>query len=100
RRHTRWPRDWSSDVCSSDLFCGAFEGPHSPPIASCMNSTRGTNPVVESTYCEKSIVASSLVSASINPERMRLMAAELNSPLQFVEPYGFAAWHVALVPPV
>src|SRR5207253_6467798 len=22
RRHTRWPRDWSSDVCSSDL---AFE---------------------------------------------------------------------------
>src|SRR5690625_7187690 len=22
RRHTRWPRDWSSDVCSSDL-CGA-----------------------------------------------------------------------------
>src|SRR6266508_5421443 len=28
RRHTRWPRDWSSDVCSSDLDmecrrCGA-----------------------------------------------------------------------------
>src|SRR5215510_9206171 len=23
RRHTRWPRDWSSDVCSSDLsFAG------------------------------------------------------------------------------
>src|SRR5207253_4903051 len=22
RRHTRWPRDWSSDVCSSDLFEG------------------------------------------------------------------------------
>src|SRR5207253_9671232 len=22
RRHTRWPRDWSSDVCSSDLFGG------------------------------------------------------------------------------
>src|SRR5690625_7400988 len=21
RRHTRWPRDWSSDVCSSDLSC-------------------------------------------------------------------------------
>src|SRR5439155_3348506 len=20
RWHTRWPRDWSSDVCSSDLF--------------------------------------------------------------------------------
>src|SRR5439155_15493654 len=22
RRHTRWPRDWSSDVCSSDLLLG------------------------------------------------------------------------------
>src|SRR6266702_7826580 len=22
RRHTRWPRDWSSDVCSSDLQSG------------------------------------------------------------------------------
>src|SRR5215510_2567682 len=22
RRHTRWPRDWSSDVCSSDLMDG------------------------------------------------------------------------------
>src|SRR6266508_2159555 len=31
RRHTRWPRDWSSDVCSSDLSttrcrCRSFEG--------------------------------------------------------------------------
>src|SRR5439155_12551547 len=24
RRHTRWPRDWSSDVCSSDLIAGAL----------------------------------------------------------------------------
>src|SRR5207253_7654753 len=23
RRHTRWPRDWSSDVCSSDLMTPA-----------------------------------------------------------------------------
>src|SRR5690625_6293982 len=26
RRHTRWPRDWSSDVCSSDLSSG--QGAH------------------------------------------------------------------------
>src|SRR3989449_8421628 len=26
RRHTRCSRDWSSDVCSSDLFTGAFHG--------------------------------------------------------------------------
>src|SRR5207253_5565503 len=24
RRHTRWPRDWSSDVCSSDLLLREF----------------------------------------------------------------------------
>src|SRR5215510_16239075 len=24
RRHTRWPRDWSSDVCSSDLVADAI----------------------------------------------------------------------------
>src|SRR5437870_13515595 len=27
RRHTRWPRDWSSDVCSSDLDCLAAYSP-------------------------------------------------------------------------
>src|SRR5437870_11537938 len=26
RRHTRWPRDWSSDVCSSDLLLLPREG--------------------------------------------------------------------------
>src|SRR5207253_8343462 len=25
RRHTRWPRDWSSDVCSSDLRFALLE---------------------------------------------------------------------------
>src|SRR5437870_11913735 len=27
RRHTRWPRDWSSDVCSSDLALVAAARP-------------------------------------------------------------------------
>src|SRR6266508_6167106 len=26
RRHTRWPRDWSSDVCSSDLAARQSDG--------------------------------------------------------------------------
>src|SRR5690625_7681320 len=26
RRHTRWPRDWSSDVCSSDLLLQSLGG--------------------------------------------------------------------------
>src|SRR5437870_13798345 len=30
RRHTRWPRDWSSDVCSSDLLSVGKEGKRSP----------------------------------------------------------------------
>src|SRR5437660_5602631 len=25
RRHTRWPRDWSSDVCSSDLLISVHD---------------------------------------------------------------------------
>src|SRR5690625_6214200 len=28
RRYTRWPRDWSSDVCSSDLELAAFARRH------------------------------------------------------------------------
>src|SRR5439155_1841416 len=28
RRHTRWPRDWSSDVCSSDLMETGFCANH------------------------------------------------------------------------
>src|SRR5690625_3870075 len=27
RRHTRWPRDWSSDVCSSDLVAAQLDAP-------------------------------------------------------------------------
>src|SRR5207253_8111662 len=32
RRHTRWPRDWSSDVCSSDLETEHL-GRGDPPLA-------------------------------------------------------------------
>src|SRR5256884_717158 len=31
RRHTRCSRDWSSDVCSSDLFFEMYEGNHLLP---------------------------------------------------------------------
>src|SRR5439155_16865706 len=33
RRHTRWPRDWSSDVCSSDLPAPPVFGPAPFPAA-------------------------------------------------------------------
>src|SRR6266508_4455803 len=32
RRHTRWPRDWSSDVCSSDLV-NVIARPGAPDVA-------------------------------------------------------------------
>src|SRR5690625_5509450 len=33
RRHTRWPRDWSSDVCSSDLRIHLLVGTQRPDAA-------------------------------------------------------------------
>src|SRR5207253_5149011 len=32
RRHTRWPRDWSSDVCSSDLLLEELTSPLVPEV--------------------------------------------------------------------
>src|SRR6266487_4855971 len=33
RRHTRWTGDWSSDVCSSDLFTGLFHSTTERPFS-------------------------------------------------------------------
>ena len=82
--------------CAQRWFCGVADGPHSPPIASCMKSTSGTKPLVGSTYCEKSICASSCWSASVNADCMREIAKLLNSPLQLGDPYGFCEAHVLL----
>src|SRR6266702_923448 len=41
RRHTRWPRDWSSDVCSSDLNGSknsAGETCYSPGQSNCLEN--------------------------------------------------------------
>src|SRR5207253_5358237 len=38
RRHTRWPRDWSSDVCSSDLGSPVMYG---YPAAACNTAVLG-----------------------------------------------------------
>src|SRR5690625_4451835 len=42
RRHTRWPRDWSSDVCSSDL--GQELGEDVSPLESNMGWTLAWQP--------------------------------------------------------
>src|SRR5215510_7408923 len=44
RRHTRWPRDWSSDVCSSDLslvWMSARATPGAQPAAAELVLTNG-----------------------------------------------------------
>src|SRR5207253_7538389 len=50
RRHTRWPRDWSSDVCSSDLqfklvadelaLCWVHDGRHYQSLTPCVPQHR------------------------------------------------------------
>src|SRR5439155_6099410 len=43
RRHTRWPRDWSSDVCSSDLLATPAVAQVQPFPASFKTRTISTN---------------------------------------------------------
>src|SRR5690625_7784208 len=37
RRHTSWPRDWSSDVCSSDLLRRMDKSEHECGKNNCLN---------------------------------------------------------------
>src|SRR5207253_5598473 len=46
RRHTRWPRDWSSDVCSSDLY----EVEEHPLLLQDIWEFQHSDPVAESRY--------------------------------------------------
>src|SRR5690625_6380646 len=41
RRHTRWPRDWSSDVCSSDLCPWTRSRSEEAPMSITLRSRRG-----------------------------------------------------------
>src|SRR5207253_6586897 len=40
RRHTRWPRDWSSDMCSSDLLGQADDGDDGAGVVRRQHDTR------------------------------------------------------------
>src|SRR5439155_3209454 len=60
RRHTSWPRDWSSDVCSSDLVLPALRNATQapPPSPVCQRSddwpvryTRPTSPSPKTPNC-------------------------------------------------
>src|SRR5439155_8673440 len=51
RRHTRWPRDWSSDVCSSDLFLRAVNPRvavlHSPRVRNLAETHQTRHEIVQ-----------------------------------------------------
>src|SRR5690606_40037907 len=40
RRHTRFSRDWSSDVCSSDLYCQIRGSGADSAVCRCLGLTR------------------------------------------------------------
>src|SRR5439155_18669442 len=42
RRHTRWPRDWSSDVCSSDLLRLRLPGQQRRPPPQLLRARTGS----------------------------------------------------------
>src|SRR5207253_7561206 len=82
RRHTRWPRDWSSDVCSSDLQLAVIEKQLNLGAISRLNvltqrntvaQTRATIPPLEKSLAQArhqlSVYAGKLPSESGMPER-------------------------------
>src|SRR5690625_1979550 len=42
RRHTRWPRDWSSDVCSSDLLARPADNARAGVLADALDRATET----------------------------------------------------------
>src|SRR5207253_7100958 len=83
-RHTRWPRDWSSDVCSSDLL--ALDGDRGfhlfPPLhiskcnttATVCTSSQGVSPSV--------LHPSRLVQGLLSVDRLRSPRAMISPTLR------------------
>src|SRR5207253_4604111 len=84
RRHTRWPRDWSSDVCSSDLAAtgqDSFDCNAVSPVESYSPGLRNRLPIHVATFtvtafatnfqrCPRLVTASAgLVQSSRSEER-------------------------------
>src|SRR5690625_7777225 len=58
RRHTRWPRDWSSDVCSSDLLETNNAGEvllYGPLRDIYFNTSKGNSILRELKSCEEKV---------------------------------------------
>src|SRR5690606_40318969 len=68
RRHTRFSRDWSSDVCSSDLVVGEIEG-----VTTC-------------------VVVDPEDVAGTSSSKVQLCAVQEQSRLAVIERYQLYAW--------
>src|SRR5207253_5224161 len=71
--HTRWPRDWSSDVCSSDLV--AKEGP-------LVNERHGVSILSENTGAHEELGEFAL---SVNPFDVQETADSIHAALTMAE---------------
>src|SRR5690625_6908744 len=77
RRHTRWPRDWSSDVCSSDLINDEdFIEPALPDLARLVAGDRFINEPL----MRRAINASLYSGTSEDAERLALLAERRDIP--------------------
>src|SRR2546429_4031401 len=64
RRHTRCSRDWSSDVCSSDLMIGREELELMKPTAIIVNTSRG--PVIDEVALHAHLAAGKIFGAGLD----------------------------------
>src|SRR5690625_6676141 len=73
RRHTRWPRDWSSDVCSSDLSCLTLSG----AAADAMPRNLGWDLTEVGRKIERTLSLLALVRATLGRRRTRAAEARI-----------------------
>src|SRR5690625_7226144 len=95
RRHTRWPRDWSSDVCSSDLVTGIsiynpkeleFEFRAGPILGNVVlaDEINRTSPKTQSSMLEAMEEKSITVDGETVPLRQQFFVMADQNPIEYV----------------
>src|SRR5207253_4815432 len=102
RRHTRWPRDWSSDVCSSDL---CFRIAPTTPVIPCKPPHQRINIVRVQLHCALQI-SRGFFPAPLTPldetrplEYPRIVRQHLAGNLQFSQSTVVIAVRPIKIPP-
>src|SRR5439155_2982941 len=89
RRHTRWPRDWSSDVCSSDLVGTAIRRDRSRfPAIVVMPQCRKNVWWAGSTMADVAMAALAEAQSEFNGDRTRIYLTGLSMG-------GYGSWYLA-----